>query len=197
MKQQENNKQGLSFGLKLFLGSFIILIVTIIFTLVLIFSVKFESEKFENQVEAVNQNLKNVHSAVDKILTSSGITVKNFGETKINAIRESIKRYADKPELMMQWVQENPQQIDSKLWENFQKQIEVQYTKFEMEQKSKISISQAYKDYLETTLRGQVAQIVWSFPRKETLVIMDQVIQTQTTQDTFNTGIEQPKNFLE
>lgn len=197
MKQQENNKQGLSFGLKLFLGSFIILIVTIIFTLVLIFSVKFESEKFENQVEAVNQNLKNVHSAVDKILTSSGITVKNFGETKINAIRESIKRYADKPELMMQWVQENPQQIDSKLWENFQKQIEVQYTKFEMEQKSKISISQAYKDYLETTLRGQVAQIVWSFPRKETLAIMDQVIQTQTTQDTFDSGIEQPKNFLE
>ena len=102
---------------------------------------KFQAEKIENQLEASYQNMQNVYSSVEKILTSSGITVKNFGETKINAIKEYVKQHANNPELMMKWVQENPQQIDSKIWENFQKQIEIQYTKFEMEQKNKNIVS--------------------------------------------------------
>ena len=175
---------------KIILGLFLGFILTICLTIGWLISIKFESGNFENQITASNQNLQNVHSSVNKILTSSGITVKNFGETKIKAIESAVQRYADKPQLMMQWIQENPQQIDSKLWENFQKQIEVQYTKFEFEQKSKISKTQEYKNFLDNTVRGNVAQLVWSYPRAETLAIMNQVIMTGDSKETFETGID-------
>ena len=173
---------------KIILATVLSLLVVIGLTVAWVVGIKFDAGRFENQITASNQNLENVHSSVNKILKSSGITVKNFGEVKIKAIDAAVKRYADKPQLMMQWVQENPQQIDSKLWENFQKQIEVQYTKFEMEQKDKISKSQAYKDFLDNSVKGQVAQLVWSYPRPETLKIMNQVIMTGETKTTFETG---------
>lgn len=195
--QQQQTKTGMSLGIKLFLASFIVMFITLIFLVIFAITVKFQAEKIENQLEASYQNMQNVYSSVEKILISSGITVKNFGETKINAIKEYVKQHANNPELMMKWVQENPQQIDSKIWENFQKQIEIQYTKFEMEQKNKISISQAYKDFLETSIKGQVAQIIWSFPSKEAQKMMEQVIQTENTKDVFSTGIDKVKNVLE
>ena len=183
--------------MKVLVGLLISFIVVLLLTAGWAISIKFQAEKFENQLEASNENMKNVYSSVDKILLNSGITVKNFGETKIKAIQESIKRYADKPEMILQFVQENPQQIDSRLWENFQKQIEVQYTKFELEQKFKISVSQEYKDFLETTIRGHVAQIVWSYPTTETAKIMKQVIQTDSTKEAFETGVDKTRNVLE
>ena len=181
---------------KIILGLFIGFIVTIVLSIAWLINVRFQAGTYENGITASNQNLQNVHSSVNKILTSSGITVKNFGETKIKAIKESIARYADKPQLMMQFVQENPQQIDSKLWENFQKQIEVQYTKFEMEQKLKISKSQEYKNFLDNTVRGNIANVVWSYPRAETLAIMNQVIITEDSKETFETGIDKPIDVL-
>lgn len=178
---------GLMFAFFLFIG----------ITVAWVINVKFQAGKFENQITASYEDMQNIHSSVNKILTTSGITVKNFGETKIKAIKEGIARYADKPQLMMQFVQENPQQIDSKLWENFQKQVEVQYTKFEMAQKSKISMSQAYKDFLDNSVRGNVAQIVWSYPTAPVKKIMEQIIKTEDTQETFDTGIDKPVNVLE
>ena len=182
---------------KIILGLFLGFILTIGLTISWLISIKFESGNFENQIVASNQNLQNVHSSVNKILTSSGITVKNFGETKIKAIQASIAKYADKPQLMMMWIKENDQQIDSKLWENFQKQIEVQYTKFEMAQTNKISKVQEYRNFLDNTVRGNVAQLVWSYPRAETLAIMNQVIITEDSKETFETGIDKPINVLE
>lgn len=155
-----------------------------------VISAKFTAAGFENDITYSNKNLENVHSSVNKILQASGITVKNFGETKIKAIEAAVQRYADKPQLMMQWVQENPQQIDSKIWEKFQDQIEAQYTKFEMEQKTKISKSQAYQNYLDTTVKGFVSQVVWSYPKPETKKIMEQVISTEGSKTTFETGVD-------
>ena len=175
---------------KIILGLFLGFILTIGLTIGWIVSIKFQAGTFENTIVASNQNLQNVHSSVNKILTSSGITVKNFGETKIKAIQASIAKYADKPQLMMMWIKENDQQIDSKLWENFQKQIEVQYTKFEMAQTNKISKVQEYRNFLDNTVRGNVAQLVWSYPRAETLAIMNQVIMTGDSKETFETGID-------
>lgn len=184
-------------GTKIIIGLMVGFILTIGLTIGWLVSIKFQAGTYENEITATNQNLQNIHSSVNKILTSSGITVKNFGETKIKAIKESIARYADKPQLMMQMINENPQQIDSKLWENFQKQIEVQYTKFEMEQKLKISKSQEYQNFLDNTVRGNVAGIVWSYPRAETVAIMKQVIITEDSKETFETGIDKPINVLE
>lgn len=190
-------KNGMSAGLKIFISFSVGIVVVLGITISWLFSIKFQATKFENQLDASYKSMQNVYSSVDKILLNSGITVKNFGETKLKAIKIAIERYSDKPDLMMQWVQENPQQIDSKIWENFQSQIEVQYTKFEMEQKAKISISQAYKDFLEASIRGNVARIVWSYPSRDIVSIMEQIIQTDTTKDTFKTGIDVTKNVLE
>jgi hypothetical protein len=175
---------------KIVLASLLAFIVVIGMSIAWVVSVKFQAGTFENQITASNQSMQNVHSSVNKILKSSGITVKNFGETKIKVIEARIKMYADKPDMMMMWVKENPENIDSKMWERFQDQIETQYTKFEMEQKDKISKSQAYKDFLDNTVRGQVAQVVWSYPKPETLKIMNQVIKTEETAETFETGID-------
>jgi len=155
-----------------------------------VINAKFTAAEYENDIIYSNKNLENVHSSVNKILQASGITVKNFGETKIKAIEAAVQRYADKPQLMMQWVQENPQQIDSKVWEKFQDQIEVQYTKFEMEQKIKISKSQAYQNYLDTTVKGFVSGVVWSYPKPETKKIMEQVISAEGSKTTFETGVD-------
>lgn len=183
-------------GTKIIIGLMLGFILTIGLTVAWIISIKFQAGTFENQIVASNQNLQNVHSSVNKILTSSGITVKNFGETKIKAIQASIAKYADKPQLMMMWIKENDQQIDSKLWENFQKQIEVQYTKFEMAQTLKISKSQEYRNFLDNTVRGNIANVVWSYPRAETLAIMNQVIMTEDSKETFSTGIDKPIDVL-
>lgn len=153
-------------------------------------SAKFTAASYENDITYSNKNLENVHSSVGKILQTSGITVKNFGETKVKVIEARIKMYADKPQMMMMWIKENPENIDSKLWEKFQDQVEVQYTKFEMEQKSKISKSQAYQNYLDTTVKGFVSQTVWNYPKPETKKIMDRVISTGTSKTTFETGVD-------
>lgn len=184
----------MSTGLKIAIGAFISFIIVVGLSIAWLFSVKFEAGRMDNEIVASNQNLENVHSSVQKILQTSGITVKNFGEVKVKAIEAAVARYADKPQLMMQWVQENPQQIPDNLWSKFQDQVERQYQKFETEQKFKISKSQAYKDYLQNTVRGNVAQYVWSYPRPETAKIMDQVIKTEETATTFKTGIDKPVN---
>lgn len=181
---------------KIIIGLMLGFILTIGLTVAWIINIKFQAGTYENQIIASNQNLQNVHSSVNKILTSSGITVKNFGETKIKAIQASIAKYADKPQLMMMWIKENDQQIDSKLWENFQKQIEVQYTKFEMTQKEKISKTQEYKNFLDNTVRGNIAQVIWSYPKTETLAIMNQVIITGESKETFETGVDKSVDVL-
>jgi hypothetical protein len=91
---------------------------------------------------------------------------------------------------MLLFIKENPQNIDSKVWEKFQEQAEIQYTKFEMEQKSKISKSQAYQNYLDTTVKGFVSQVVWNYPKENTKKIMEQVISTGESKDTFETGVD-------
>ena len=106
--------------MKVLVGLLISFIVVLLLVAGWAISIKFQAQKFENNLGAVNQNLQNVYSSVDKILYNSGITVKNFGETKIKAIQESIKRYADKPELMMQWVQDYGKISKNKLKSNIQ-----------------------------------------------------------------------------
>lgn len=157
-------------------------------------SAKFTAAEFENSVIFGNKKLEGSHSQVNKILQTSGITVKNFSETKIKVIEARIKMYADKPQMMMMWIKENPENIDSKLWENFQRQTEVYYTQFKLDQDAEISKRQAYQNYLDTTVKGTVSQIVWSYPKPETKKIMEQVISTEGTKETFKTGVDVPVN---
>jgi primosomal protein N' len=180
----------MSTGTKVFLGIFIFLIISAISIVGYVVSAKFTAEKHEKGIIYSSKNMQNVHSSVRKIVKTSGLTVKNFGDTKIKAINAKIQQYADKPKMMMMWVKENPQQIDSKVWEKFQDQMEKQYTRFDTEQKMKIARSQAYDTYLSSSLKGFVASEFWSYPTMETKALMEQVIQTEETKDTFETGID-------
>jgi len=72
----------------------------------------------------------------------------------------------------------------------YQDQMEKQYTRFDVEQKDKISRAQAYDTFLKTTYKGMVASLVWSYPTESTKKLMDQVIQTADTKETFETGID-------
>ena len=65
-----------------------------------------------------------------------------------------------------------------------------------MAQTDKISKVQEYKNFLDNTVRGNVANIVWSYPRAETLAIMNQVIMTEDSKETFETGIDKPIDVL-
>lgn len=168
-------------------GFFVIATVSIVGYVV---SAKFTAEKHEQSIIYSSKEMQNVHSSVGKIVKTSGLTVKNFGETKIAAINAKIKQYADKPQMMMMWVKENPQNIDSRVWEKFQDSMEKQYTRFDSAQKDKISRSQAYSTFLTTTYKGAVASMVWSYPKESTKKLMDQVIQTEETKTTFETGID-------
>ena len=187
----------MSRGAKIGIGAVIAIVVLLVSLVGYIVSAKFTAQKHENGIVAIDKNMQNVHSSVNKILTTSGLTVKNFGNTKINAIKESIKKYSDKPKMMMMWVKENPQNITSKVWEKFQDQVEKQYTKFEMEQKMKISMVQAYNDYLTTTVKGSLfSSGLWDYPKADTKKIMDRVIKTQDTADTWETGIDKPVSVM-
>lgn len=181
----------MSTGMKILIGLVVLFFVGLIGSGMWIMSARFTAEGHEKGIIYADKNMQSVHSRVQKILETSGLTVKNFGETKIAAINAGIKRYEDKPQMMMMWIKENPQNIDSKVWEKFQDSVEKQYTDFDNEQKAQKSKSQAYDEWLTTTYRGGAAMIVWNYPRPETRVIMDRVIQTQDTKKTFETGIDQ------
>lgn len=177
-------------GMKIFLGVVVLFFVGILSFGGWIMSARFTAEKHEKGIVYADKNMQSVHSRVQKIVETSGLTVQNFGKTKIEAINAKVKQYADKPDMMMMWIKENPQNIDSKVWEKFQDTMEKQYTDFDNEQKLQKSKSQAYDEWLNGTYKGSAAMVVWSYPRPETKIIMDRVIQTQETKTTFETGID-------
>ena len=73
--------------MKVLVGLLISFIVVLLLVAGWAISIKFQAEKFENRLEASNENMKNVYSSVDKILLNSGITVKNFGEQKLKLFK--------------------------------------------------------------------------------------------------------------
>lgn len=152
------------------------------------FTARYTANSFEQGIIFQGKNMQNIHSQAQKIVKTSGLTVKNFSETKIKAINAKVAQYADKPQMMMMWIKENPQQIESKIWEKFSDQMEKQYTYVANEQKMIFSKSQAYKEWL-FTLHG-TASGAFNYPSKEVVALMDRVIQTQETKETFETGID-------
>lgn len=177
-------------GMKIGLSIFAFFLISVISIVGYTVSGKFTAEKKEKDIIYGDKNMQNVHSRVEKIVSTSGLTVQNFSKTKIDAINAKVKQYADKPDMMMMWIKENPQNIDSKIWEKFQDSMEKQYTDFDNEQKQVIAHGQAYDTWLTSTYHGAWTAIVFDYPTLNTKRIMDRVIQTETTKETFDTGID-------
>jgi uncharacterized pyridoxal phosphate-containing UPF0001 family protein len=125
---------------------------------------------------------------MNKIMKASGLTVQNFGETKIKAIQAKVAQYADKPQMMMMWIKENPEQIDSKIWEKFMDLYEKDTVNIQNAQTSKLSKAQAYQTWLGSTGKGFIAGVVFNYPTAEVKKTMELVISTESTKEAWKTG---------
>ena len=88
----------------------------------------------------------------------------------------------------MKWVQEAKSQMSDKAHLTFMNTIEKVYAKKEARQLSKISVAQEYRTFINASIKGTVASVVFSYPREKATKIMDRVISTKGTKTTWETG---------
>jgi hypothetical protein len=186
----------MSIATKLVLGFMILMIIGVVGIVSYVISAKFTANEFETSITYSDKDNQNIYSNMNKIMDASGLTVQNYGDTKIKAIQEEVKRYADKPALMAQFVKENPQQIDSKIWEKFMDMYEKNTVAIQNAQTSRLSKAQEYQTWLGSTGKGFIAGTVFNYPTPECKKTMERVIETKQTKDTWETGIDQtPRAF--
>ena len=157
-------------------------------------SAKFTAEKFEQSIIAQDEQMQNVHGAMENALKMQGFTVKNYTESDLKKLEIGIKRYADKPQLMMQWAQEQGNTLSPDLHKKFMDAIDKFYVKWEMTQKSKISVVQEYRTYLKSSIKGTISTVVFSYPNTETKIIMDRIISTGKTKEAWAAGVDEVSN---
>jgi len=153
-------------------------------------SAKFTASKYENSVFAQDESMQSTWGMMAKSLRMQGFTVKAYGKTFINSIHANAKRYENDKGGMMKWVQEAQSQMSPDIHKKFMTTIEKVYVKKEAKQLSKISVVQEYRNFSTATFKGLVADVVWSYPTAKATVIMDRIITTQGTKDTWETGVE-------
>lgn len=179
------------------LGKKIAWAVGIIAVIIYLVTGVFQARKFENGIFAQKESMQNTWAMMSERLKMEGFTVKNYPKSFIDAIEANAKRYANDKNAMMKWVTESKSQLSDKAYLKFMDTISKVYAAKESKQLNKISFTQLYRDWLGTTLHGNVTGAVFSFPTEKALKIMDTVIVNKETQETFETGIETTKNPFE
>jgi len=152
-------------------------------------SAKFTAETWDADTLARYEQMENVHGAMTNALKMQGFTVKNYGKTFIDTIDAGVKRYADKPQLMMQWVQEQKGVFPPDVHLKFMGSVERFYVKWEISQKNKISMVQEYRKFLNASVKGYIAKSFFDFPSKKMEGIMNQVISSAESKEAFKTGL--------
>lgn len=178
----------MSTGLKIVLAIVMTLIILVGAPIAYVVSAKFTAAKYENAVVAQDENMQNVHSAMKNALKLEGFTVKNYTQSDIHKMEVAIQRYANKPNLMMQWAQESNNGLSPALHEKFMNSIEKFYAKWEATQKSKISVVQEYRDFLSSSVKGAIASGLFNYPTAKAKTIMDRIISSKETKQTWATG---------
>lgn len=158
---------------------------------------KFKAEKLEQAIIAQDENMQNVHGSMTNILKTQGFTVKNYTESDIKKLEVAIKRYEGKPNMLMQWVQESGNSLDPQLHSKFMTAVEKNYKNWEMVQKNKISVTQEYRQYLNASVKGMIASSFFGYPTSEVETIMDRIISTDNTKETWATGSMKAENPFE
>ena len=181
---------------KIILGVVLSFMVFIGGTIGYVVSAKFTAETYEQAIYAQDESMQNTWGMMEQQLKLSGVTVKNYGETFIKSLEANAKRYENDKGGMMKWVQEARSQMSPDLHKSLMKTIEKVYAKKEARQLSKISVTQEYRTYLKTTLKGTVAGGIFSYPTDKATKIMDRIISTKGTKKTWETGEDEtPKLF--
>lgn len=159
-----------------------------------IVNAKFVGERKENQVLAQDESMQNTWAMTSNQMKMNGLTVKNYTESDLKKLEIGMKRYADKPQMMMQWAQEQGNNLSPVLHAKLMDVVNLIAAKKEARQATKISVSQSVRDWSKSTLQGTVAGIVWSLPSAETHKIMDRIISNKATKQTWDTGMDEVKD---
>lgn len=180
----------MSNGAKITLGVVLFFLVLIGGTVGYVMSSKFTANKFENSLFAENENMRNVHSSGQNSLKMQSFAVKNYTKADLEKVEALVKKFDGKPNLLMMAVKENNQGLSPELHKEFMDAIQKYYVKWEVVQKSKISVTQEYRNYLNTTMKGSLASGMFNYPTKKANDIMEQVISSKETEKAFATGVD-------
>lgn len=159
-------------------------------------SSKFTAAKFETIIVASNENMQNVYSAGQNSLQMLSSTVKNYTKADLEKVKVLIEKYDGKPQLLMMAVKENSQGLNPQLHRDFMDAIEKYTLRWEMAQKTKVSITQEYRTYLDASIKGNIASSVFGYPTEKAKKIMDTMIVSNDTKNTFETGVDNAKDFF-
>lgn len=178
----------MSSGAKVAIGMLLIVIVIVGGIFGYLMNAKFTAETFEQSIYAQDENMQNVHGAMQNSLQLEGLTVKNYTESDIQKMKVAIERYADKPNLMMQFAQESNNGLSPELHSKFMTSVQKFYAKWEATQASKISVAQEYRTFIKASMKGSVASALFNYPTEKANTIMDRIISTKETKTTWQTG---------
>jgi len=173
---------------KVLIGTLLSVVAVIAFSVYFLLSSKFTAEKFEVGVKATDKSMQSTWAMVENNLNMQGFTVKNYGETFINSIKAQAERYANDRNGMMKWVQENRAGMTAETHTKFMNAIEKGYAQKDARQQGKISYVQEYETYLNASLKGMIAKGFFNYPTVPTKDIMDRIISSKQTKETWKTG---------
>ena len=144
--------------------------------------------RFENQIEAVDQDMQNVHASIFQQMKQQGVAVEEYGQMVIEAIDTAISgRYGDGgSKAAFQWLQEQNPTISPEIMGKLQASIEAGYNKFEATQRTKLDVVREYKNATQVFPESRVARL-FGFPRKSWDELGRIVTSSQTKQD-FGSG---------
>jgi hypothetical protein len=181
----------MSTGMKIGLGFMFAFIMGTFGLVVMVISSKFTANEFETAIHYSYKDQQNIYSNMNKNMEAAGLTVENYGETAINAIKEKAKQYADKPELVAQFVSEKPQNIDSAIWMKFMDSYKQDSIAIQNAQTARLSKAEAYQTWLGSSAKGFIAGTVFNYPTPSIKEEMEKVVITSKTTKAFETGVDE------
>jgi len=144
----------MSNGLKIAIGSVLVLVSLIGGSVMYVFGAKFTAHDFETSVIASSRSMESTWGMMEQQLKMQGFTVKNYGETFIKTLEANAKRYENDKNAMMKWVQEAKSQMSPDMHIKFSTAIEKAYAKKEAKQLTKIAVSEQYEKFLGNSFKG-------------------------------------------
>jgi len=63
-------------------------------------------------------------------------------------------------------------------------------SKFENTQKTKISVSQEYRTFINASVKGMIVGSFFNYPTQKAQTIMDKIVQTADTKEVIDSGVD-------
>jgi len=188
---QDGNKKGLSTGaiVGFVLAGFLVLVVAVGISLFMGYvSASNGGVQAESRIEQLNKDSENV-------LSTSTIKIKNMAQIPgmyVKDLKEIIRdtfegRYGkDGSKAVVQFIQEQNHQVDSKLYLNIQNEMAAGQDEFRIAQSNKLTACRNYENSLGYFWQGMFLK--WAGYPKKDLAKLCQVVSDDQTQEAFKTG---------